>query len=229
MADFFSNTIVEIVIAIIGSGSLVSYFVKKWIEKKFAKELQNNKLEHDKEMESLKFRINSTFDRISKIHEKEFEVLPIAWGLLYDAHSALFQIVKPVQKMYTFDNLSKLKLSEFLEKSFLQKYQKQEFIESSSKNDYYAGCLFDHYLFRAEKTINEIHVYNLKNGIFLSPEMKTIIIEVVEMMWSAYHALDVRTPKGRADASEIVNKQINPVKDEIEAMVQKRLHFNKVE
>jgi len=54
------------------------FLASKWIENKFATQLEAHKHEPAKELEELRHRINSAFSRLTKIHEKEFEVLPEA-------------------------------------------------------------------------------------------------------------------------------------------------------
>ena len=54
----------------------------KWLENKFDKRLEDHKHKLENEREELKFKINSLLNRVTKIHEKEFEVLPIAWEKL---------------------------------------------------------------------------------------------------------------------------------------------------
>jgi hypothetical protein len=69
---------------------------KKWVEHRFSKdleafkgkkqkELEDYKSQQQQELERLRHRLSS---RISKIHEKEFEVLPQAWLMLNDLRGA---------------------------------------------------------------------------------------------------------------------------------------------
>ena len=54
--------------------ALFTFLGKKWIEHKL-----------NKELEQVRYRINTLFSRVTKIHEKEFEVLPEAWYKMQDA------------------------------------------------------------------------------------------------------------------------------------------------
>src|SRR5690242_14921631 len=73
-----------------GGMSLIVYQVFKhlaarWLESKFEERLQALKHAHGKELEQLRFRISALLDRATKLHQREFEVLPDAWAKLNDA------------------------------------------------------------------------------------------------------------------------------------------------
>jgi hypothetical protein len=58
------------------------FLATKWLENKFAERLEAYKHQQQKELEQLKFQINASFDRLTKLHQHEFQVLPDAWGVL---------------------------------------------------------------------------------------------------------------------------------------------------
>jgi hypothetical protein len=72
---------------IVGSGTigaiafgLFKVLGEKWLNAKFEERLAEYKHAQQKEIEQLRFRINSLMDRTTKLHQHEFEVLPEAWG-----------------------------------------------------------------------------------------------------------------------------------------------------
>ena len=69
---------------------------KKWIESIFQKNLEIYKRTQNQELENFKYKINSLFSRVSKIHEKEFEVLPEIWSRLHDAKDIISALVSPL-------------------------------------------------------------------------------------------------------------------------------------
>lgn len=79
----------------------------------------NRMLNHqfEKGLERYCFKINSEFDRISKIHQKEFEILPELWKRLLDAIGEFSHIANPVQEYPSLNSMSDTQLDEFLEKS----------------------------------------------------------------------------------------------------------------
>ena len=82
------------VVAVGGTSAAVAYAIfvfvgRKWLETKFSERLEAYKHEQNKELEEIRFRINSQFNRITKIHEKEIEVLPESWIRLQKAINQL--------------------------------------------------------------------------------------------------------------------------------------------
>jgi hypothetical protein len=55
---------------------------EKWLNAKFEERLAQYKHAQQKEIEQLRFRINSLMDRTTKLHQHEFDVLPEAWSRL---------------------------------------------------------------------------------------------------------------------------------------------------
>ena len=55
---------------------LFRLYIEKWMDKRFAKEIEMVKHENQKELEHTKNEIQSIFSRTVKIHEKEYDVLP---------------------------------------------------------------------------------------------------------------------------------------------------------
>src|SRR4051812_28368721 len=60
------------------------YLADKWLTSKFDQRLKQFKHAQQVEMENLRFKINSLFDRTTKLHQREFEVVPAAWALLVE-------------------------------------------------------------------------------------------------------------------------------------------------
>jgi hypothetical protein len=107
-------------VIIFGGGSVgVAYLVftylgKKWIDNKFEKRLTKFDHELNLQIEQYKFEINSLFNRISKIHEKEFEVLPTMWLKLVEAMGKVSQLTDPSQQYPELNKMSKAEIEELL-------------------------------------------------------------------------------------------------------------------
>jgi hypothetical protein len=65
---------------------------ERWLENKFQERLAAYKHALQTELEQLKYQINTLMDRTVKLHQKEFEVLPEAWGRLTDAFNMARQV-----------------------------------------------------------------------------------------------------------------------------------------
>ena len=84
-----------------------------------------------------KYKINSLFSRVSKIHEKEFEVLPEIWSKLHDAKDIISALVSPYQENPNFNSMNENEIKKSLENSKFPEHQIEELINSSDKNNYY--------------------------------------------------------------------------------------------
>ena len=219
-----------------GGGSVaIAYSVftllgKKWIENKFSESLENHKYLLKQELEQTKYKINTLFNRITKIHEKEFEVLPNAWALLMEANSKLSKFTSALKEYPNLDKMNDKQLNSFLEFSFLYDYQKDELKNSIKKVDYYSEKVFFHELQQAGKAIFDFHDYIQKNRLFLSSDLKNKFKEIDDVMWSAHISMEIGVKEKQSimqlEAWKKTKNEIEPIKNEIEDLVQKRLKLN---
>ena len=124
-----------------------------------------------KNLKSYEYQINSLFNRVTKIHEKEFEVLPQAWGKLQDALSQVGQIASPLQSYPDFKWMSETEFQEFLETTKLRKHEKEELVAAPDRNKFYQEKIFWHELHDARSRINNLHNFLIYNKIFLSKDL----------------------------------------------------------
>lgn len=61
--------------------ALLRFFGEKWMNAKFEERLAAFKHAQEKELEELRYKINALLDRTVKLHQKEFDVIPEAWGM----------------------------------------------------------------------------------------------------------------------------------------------------
>ena len=82
--------VLSVVVSGGGAAALILWACKnfgvKWLDAQFAKRLEAFKHEQAKEIEGMRRQVQWEFSRISKIHEREFEILPKAWLLLHEVH-----------------------------------------------------------------------------------------------------------------------------------------------
>src|SRR4051794_22694874 len=76
---------------------------EKWLTARFDERLAEYRHAQQKELERLRFKINGLMDRATKLHQKEFEALPEAWGKLADANAIVQAIVSPLQQYPDLD------------------------------------------------------------------------------------------------------------------------------
>ena len=130
-----TETVVRFIVEVIAASGIVSalfiFFGKNWIENQFARRLK-----------AYERKQNALFNRITKIHEKEIEVLPAVWQKLLEAHGHLARLIQPSR----------------IERDFSQMNEEQ-FKEWQREYD------------EIGKYFMEFHNYFLYNSIFLSSDL----------------------------------------------------------
>ena len=219
-----------------GGGAVVAYSIfyfvgKRWLEQQFAKQLERFKHEQQKEIELLRHTINSLFSRISKIHEKEFEVLPTAWKLLHEYNGAVFQIARATREYPDLDRMSEPEIAEFLKSWRLRDFQKEELRNASDKLKYYRDAIFWVELGDAKRAQAEFNNFLVENSIFFTKDLRTQFREIHIALGSVIIAEEIlHGPGCYAPALAItVTEKIDTITgmfNGIEAEVQKRLRYD---
>lgn len=117
------------VLAYGGGAAALAYVIfiflgQKWIEAKFAERLEAYKKAQERELEQYRHQVSILFSRVSKIHEKEIEVLPEIWQKLQTALGYVAKITSPLQYGPNFFNMNKEEFEDFLKKSNLSELHK---------------------------------------------------------------------------------------------------------
>lgn len=200
---------------------------EKWLSAKFEERLAAYRHAQQRELERLKFEINALMDRTVKLHQKEFDVLPEAWGRLTDAHGVTVSITATIQQYPDVDRMNEDQLDEFLENSSLLKWQKAELKNAHDKNKYYMKAIAWKNINKAQESCQEFHVYLLKNGIFIPEPMKAKFAELDQIIFSALvehevNQQDIGGPRLREELKTLLGKGAELLKS-LEADVQGRL------
>jgi hypothetical protein len=224
------------VVAYGGGGAAVAFglfrfFGKKWIENKFAQNLEKYKNEQRKELEDFRLKINTLFNRITKIHEKEIEILPLCWSKLHDAKNLISYLVSPLQSYPDFSQLNENEIRVTLKDSPFDKFQIEELIQERDRNKYYQERIFWHRLHDAKKKFSDLHDYITKNRIFLSEDLKYLFTEASDLLWDALISKEIgqeaKDYKMVHEAYKKLRDNIEEIMEKIEKQVQDRLHYDK--
>jgi len=113
---------------------LFKLFGEKWINNKFSERLEAFKHDRQKEVEHLRFEISKLFDRTTKLHQQEFEILPKAWSLLVRSYNAAASMTASFRTYPDITRMSLPHLEEFLSKAPLDSWQKDELRSAADKN-----------------------------------------------------------------------------------------------
>lgn len=179
-----------------GGGSVaIAYLFFKflgqtWIEQKFAERLEFAKHELSKEIEKQKLQIDALLNRVNKLHEKEFEILPEIWKLLNEAHNRIQSVEIRLDSHPDFNNMDIKELENFIEHSELNfnAREKDLMLNSKDKTDLYSKIIKNRALRFANISYVEFHNYLTKNQIFICSALKLDLIKIDKIMWDLWTA-----------------------------------------
>jgi hypothetical protein len=211
------------------------FFGKKWLDAHFAERLEKFRHEQNQEIERLRYRVNALMDRTAKLHQHEFEVLPEVWSRLGIAFTAATDFTSRLVSYPDLDSMQSAQFSEFIGKSELPDWQKEELRECKDRNDRYQEMIFWHRLQKVVDCHAEFHNYFISKGIFIQLDLKEKIRDLSNMMYDAFNerAFDQRNPilgEGRFAKGDLLQREGLGKLQAIEADVQARLwHANKLD
>lgn len=228
--------IIEIFLAGGAGAGLFWLFGEKWIENKFAKELETYKTLQLRELEHFKAKTNSIFVQINKLNEKELEVLPEAWNRLQIALGRVNVITAVFQEYPDIGKMKDEELSEQLRKDkFWSDYEMKTIFQTSQpdKNQIYQKMIFWKELNLANNAYSDFHNYLCYNKIFLNRELFLKFDEIDGFIRNVMN--DVRTGKEDSfrkifsEASKRFREKSPEMTQSIEDVIQKRLHLGEME
>jgi len=153
--------------------ALFKIFADQWLSSKFNRQLEAYKHAQQKELERLRLGINTQLDRVTKLHQQEFEILPTLWTKLTEAHGKTAALASPFQSYPDLNRMTPAHLEEFLSKSELENWQKDKLLEETDRTTAYQKEIFWHRLYSVNKSLAEFHNYFIANGIFIQSELKS--------------------------------------------------------
>jgi hypothetical protein len=216
-----------------GAGAIAGYlafqaFATKWLDSKFSERLEAYKHRQQRELEQLKFQINTLFDRATKLHQREFQVLPDAWALLLDAFRETLAFVSSLQTYPDLEKMKPAQFAAFVEACTLAAWEKEELksLTSGSKQKYYQDHIFWSQCNVASNAANEYHTFLHKNGLFIEKTVKQRFQRIDQLVREAIVTRRAFQQYGGPidwDKVEAFNKEGAPLLDELEELVQSRL------
>jgi hypothetical protein len=208
--------ILEIIGEVGGIGAFLyltfQFFVKKSLETWF-----------DKRLKKFEYKLNSLFNRVTKIHEKEFEVLPQAWAKLNILLDLICKFSTETPYIPELNQKNPSELEKFLSEHDLAEDAKQRICSAVDKKNQY----FYENSKKAADACLDFQDYIAKNAIFLTSDIKDKFKEAeftIRTVWAI-----IKNSQGCQEsitkAYDIVTEKIPSIMKEIEKLVQKRLHF----
>jgi hypothetical protein len=200
-------------------------FSEKWLNAKFEERLAAYKHEQQKELEHLKFAINAQMDRATKLHQKEFEALPEAWGRLMDAHGIIRSVVSRYQSTPDLNAMIPDQQEDFITNSKLSEWQRQLVRNAKDKTSTYRNQIEPFKIARARKVTRKFFLYFRKNGIFIREPIKQQFDALDQLMLSALseHEMNFQHQTREFASIDRLASEGEKMVKALEAEVQKRL------
>jgi hypothetical protein len=168
------GTVISLLMMAVGLGAGVAYalfkrFGERWLDTRFDARMADYKHKHQIELETLKYRITGHFDRLTKLNQREFEILPEAWSKLSEALIYCRSAVARIQSIPNFSDMSEDKFELFLTTTMMTELQKVDFRQVPKKDRirYYSRHLSWQQLADADKKFREYQIFVKKNCIFI--------------------------------------------------------------
>lgn len=224
-------------IAVGGGAATIAYLIFQWLGKKsidsyFVNRLEEHKHDLDKQLESYRYEVNSLFNRITKIHEKEFEVLPLAWSNLQEIVGKAAHLTSLVQTYPDFKGMPRLDVEDFVKDLPFTESQKIRLLATDDISKEYIELDFWYKLREAQNILSTSHNYLIYNKIFLSRDLfdKFSSIDSIlnEVLLDKEFGGERSTPEFRREATKRIKDnmdKIKPLIEGIEELVQSRLHY----
>lgn len=186
--ESFANIVLYLLSAVGGATVLwqaLKVLVSKWLDDKLKRGLQSLRHDHEREIELLRAGLTKSFDRASKLHHREFEVLPAVWEKVADAFWTANSLVHPFQEYPDLERMGAQELSEFLEGSPLRAWERMKIQSSDSMNTEYANLIYWHRYSKAMDALRTAISAVARSGIFIADDVHIKLSAITDQVHTA--------------------------------------------
>lgn len=158
-------------------------YIDKWLTKRFQGQLDALKHAQALEIAKLKLAFDAKLHRATKLHEREFEVLPKAWNMLGETGGAIQLLVANNQTHTDVSKLDPLSLREFLAPLPLSEAEKQAVIDAPTgeRTNLYMERKLRHQMVEASTLAQNFHNFIAGNGVFIEPTLRRKLFKLSEV------------------------------------------------
>ncbi|MDH7975701.1 hypothetical protein QH494_26240 [Sphingomonas sp. AR_OL41] len=151
--------------------ALFKAFGAKWMENRFAAQLEKSKQAHATETEHLRFKIASLLDRATKLNQREFEVLPDIWAKADEAYNHAAALISPWRNRPDFLNMTEPHFENLIVQYDLQQYQIDQIraLKPSERGHKFNEAMFWVELYRAQLAAHEFVKALSTGSIYVHP------------------------------------------------------------
>lgn len=151
---------------------LFRFLGSRWLESKFSERLEAYKHAQNKELERVKYEMNSLFDRSSKIRQYEYETLPETWRQLVEAFYHARDLTSGLRQYVDISRMSDDRLRSLLERQNFQPHEVEDVISSHNKLDVYRRITDAKHFGVANDKVYEFRIRLKKYGIFINKPLE---------------------------------------------------------
>lgn len=214
-----------------GGGAVVAIAIfkvlgQKWIDGRFAKDLEKYKHEQVLQVQRLRIEIDSLLSGSLKLQEKEFESLPVIWEKLDITYRWVRSFASPMQEYPNVGKLSDDALKEFLSSTQFPSWRQAEIIGARDRDRSYQDAVFWQELHSCKLKAQDLRETYERFAIFLPPGLKDLLDKLNEAFHSVLLEKELNHPPNGAqgrDISAIMQEQINPTRESVRTLIQERL------
>lgn len=208
------------------------FFGARWLEARFAERMAD--YQHRQTLQADEFRsdLAALLDRHTKLHAKEYEILPRVWELLSEAMGSVGPLAALLQSTPDVTWISPEELEANLEERPFKDHEKREIREADrglDRQKTYTRIHDKYRYFDAYEAHRAFHNFVVTKGIFIEPDLREMLRKIdVEMDDVLFHHKIMKFEDG-ADGftkpSEIRKKweSIPAQRDEIQDRISARL------
>lgn len=208
-------------------------YIDKWLTRRFQGQLDNLKHVQAQEIERLRAKIAGMLDRATKLHQHEFEVLPLVWDKLTTMMGSAVAVVSLWQEYAPVGRMTPQELEAVLDQTSFADHEKAELrgLEHGKRDALFARYRDRDRLQTAFNDRADFHNTVIQRGIFIEPPLRKKLIELSVLIVAAlYQQQDFNDPendqpktRARSENADNVRVKGKALVDEIEAVISDRL------
>jgi len=231
--ESFANVLLYLLSAVGGATVLwqaLKVLVSKWLDDKLKRGLQSMRHDHERGIELLRADLTKSFDRASKLHHREFEVLPAVWEKVADAFWTANSLVHPFQEYPDLERMGTQELSEFLESSPLRDWERMKIRISDSMNTEYVNLIYWHRYSKAMDALRAATSAVARHGIFIADDLGIKLSAITDQVHKALVESELNktcpplSPADKLrDGEKWMRKEGREAMDQAEAAIKDRL------
>ncbi|WP_291272444.1 hypothetical protein [Geothrix sp.] len=220
-----------------GGGAAVAFgfykfFGTKWLESKFQASIEKLRHQQRQELETFKISTNSSLDRLNKLNQREYEVLPKAWELLVLLQLHVSRFVASYKESPDLKSMSDPQFEEFVTQSDMADFQKTELRIAPDRNKYHQEITFWREYNSARNAYSDYAKFIMFNSIFFSPSLKDLFKKADEECWAAMSSRKIAKEAGSFPGQYMqfyeqwvkAMESLKNLMNQIETLVQERLN-----